>query len=239
MKKVNYEKYADKTVYFGNYGVDSELETAIKSALKKTKNPSLLDIGAGDGQHLFALAEKFKTLKLFAQDISKTRIERIKERLGRRLEKGIVEDICKTKIKSASFDIITSDQVIEHVDSDKKMVGEIKRMLKKGGFFRVSSVYKKWYGWYFYRCNGKWVLDPTHVREYASVEEYTKIFTEERLNIQSVRIDPINFSVVDFVLRRAKIKTASKRVEKLRKAITSLKIPKPGYYIITITGTKP
>ncbi len=238
MAEVNYEKYAEDTIYFGEYGVDAELSKAISERMKKEKIVSLLDIGAGDGQHLFALAKQFPKLRLFALDISKTRIDRIKEKLKKRLAGGFVEDICRTKIKSSSFDVVTSDQVIEHVDSDEKMVGEIKRILKKGGFFRVSSVYKKWYGWYFYRCNNKWVLDPTHVREYSSVEEYRKLFMDKGLFVKSVRVDPINFSVVDFVLRRLKIKTASRGVEKFRKAFASLNIPKPGYYIITITGTK-
>ena len=75
---------------------------------------------------------------------------------------------------SKSFDLVVSTQVIEHVPDDQAFVREIKRVLTSGGLCVVSSVIKMHFGWYFYRNKqGERVLDPTHVREYSSAQEFT------------------------------------------------------------------
>ena len=74
-------------------------------------------------------------------------------------------------IKSNSLDFIVSNQVIEYIYNHEKVISEAFRILQKKGIFYISTVFKKWYGWYFYRSNGRWVLDPTHVREYKDTND--------------------------------------------------------------------
>ena len=160
-------------------------------------------------------------------------LERIKKLISN-LKNSYFEDINHSKIPSNKFNFVNSDQVIEHVPSDKKMILEIKRILKKGGYFKVSSVYKKSWAWYFYRCNGKWVLDPTHIREYTSINQFSNLFKIKSIKIEKVYIKKTYFPIADFFLRLLKINRMNKIIYLIRK----LKIRIPGYYHITVIGVK-
>ena len=41
----------------------------------------------------------------------------------------------------------------------------------RAGSLYLTTVFKGWYAWYFYRCEGRWTVDPTHLREYRSDAE--------------------------------------------------------------------
>jgi len=242
MKKLDFEKYAlNSNYYSSNQKKTSPLPEEIKNILSKCQNKfkkvSILDIGCGDGNFLELIANNNNRIKLYASDVSKIRLSRTKQKLGKKLSKTFLDNICTTKINQ-KFEFINSDQVIEHVPSDKEMVQSIKKLLKKGGIFRISSVYKTKYSWYFYRCNGKWVLDPTHIREYENIEEFEKLFTDSGLKITKTRIDPICFSGIDFILRRLGIKEIGDKVKNIRTLVNKIKIKKPGYYSITVIGEK-
>lgn len=231
--KEDFEKYAKRRIYF-NQDIDISIKSLIEELLKKRKKFNMLDIGGGDGCLVYNIKDKYPTVLINVSDISKSRIRRIKEKLGKSIDRYYSDDICNSKIPSSSFDFVNSDQVIEHVPSDEKMVKEIKRILKKRGYFRVSSVYKKKWAWYFYRCNGKWVIDPTHLREYTSVDSFKKLFANERLIIRSLKINPTYFPIADFFLRMFQINDQTKLINKIRK----IKIRIFGYYHIEIIGVK-
>ena len=79
-------------------------------------------------------------------------------------------------------------------------------LLKKEGFLYVSSVIKKSWAIYKYRNKGKFVLDPTHEREYRSKEEFLNLF-KNKFKLLKLKIYPVK-----------------------RKKIITFTIP--GYYII-------
>lgn len=231
--KLDFEKYAKRHIFFDeNIGIS--IKEIIEGMLKEKKGLNVLDIGAGDGNLVLNLKKRYPQVNISVSDISENRINRIKGKLRSELKHYYIDDICNSKIPAGSFDFVNSDQVIEHVPSDKKMVEEIKRILKKGGYFRVSSVYKKKWAWYFYRCNGKWVLDPTHIREYTSIDSFKKLFLNEGLIILDLKINPTYFPIVDLFLRIFQINDQTKLICKLRK----IKIRILGYYHIEITGVK-
>ncbi|MBR9704875.1 class I SAM-dependent methyltransferase [Candidatus Pacearchaeota archaeon] len=231
---IDYEKYAKKHIYYGNENIDDFLEKIINIKIKSNKNSSLLDIGAGSGNIISRLKEIFPTLLISVSDISKIRIERIKILMREKINKYYIDDICNSKIPSDSYDIINSDQVIEHVMLDITMIKEIKRILKDKGLFRVSSVYKKKGAWYFHKNNNERLIDPTHLREYTSIENFKKIFTNQSLKIIDIKTEPIKYPILDPFLTIMKIKSKSKFINKLR----GLKIKIPKYYRITIVGEK-
>ncbi len=152
-----------------------------------TARGTFADLGAGDGA-VVRSAYRQGLLRGFGEvvavDISPVRIARIEDRAFPGL-KGIVADASDVPLPSGSVDFVFSHQVIEHVPDDAAMAREIARLLKPNGKAFVTSVTKRWYGWYFYRCNGKWRLDPTHVREYGSMREYEGIFLQAGLEIES------------------------------------------------------
>lgn len=231
-EKIDFEEYAKNNRFYGISEFPTDLESLIKKLKSHFKEINFLDIGVGDGDFVESLLKKF-SINVSVSDISKIRLERTEKRLGSEIKNYIQDDICNSKIKSDTFEFINSDQVIEHVPSDEKMAYEIKRILKKNGIFRVSSVYKKKWAWYFYRCNNKWVLDPTHLREYTSTEEYKNLFTNQGLKILNLKLEKVYFPLIDFVLRRLKIDNIEK-FQLLRK----IKIRIFGYYRITVIGEK-
>ena len=235
---LNFEDYAKKSIYYSSNekpALHPEVEKIINECKKRFKTVSVFDIGCGDGNFLNSIAENVKDVKLYGSDISKTRLDRTIKKLNGKVDALYLYDASATSINQ-KVEFINSDQVIEHVPSDIQMVENMYKMLKPKGMFKVSSVYKTGFSWYFYRCNGKWVLDPTHVREYESIVEFKKLFTDNGLKINSVKITPIYFSGIDFILRKIGITNPGPRVDYLKRIINKIKIHKPGYYIITVIG---
>ena len=127
-----------------------------------------------------------------------------------------------------SIDIIVSTQVIEHVPDDVAMAKEMYRVLSDYGTVYLSTVFKKPYGWYFYRNNGRWVLDPTHVREYTD-HNLLNILESAGFRIVETQKTLDNRPLMDAIVRRLRFgrNLYSNRVFKL---LMNIKIPIPGYY---------
>lgn len=102
--------------------------------IKDKKNIKLLDVGCGDGFFL----EKIKNLgfDVYGTDISKKRLKRAaKKMVGVKLFNYKAEDM---PFKNNFFDIIICTDVLEHVEDPSKVINEMKRLAKNGGFVIVS-----------------------------------------------------------------------------------------------------
>ena len=110
------------------------------------------------------------------------------------------------------------------------MIKEVKRMLKTNGIAYISTVFKKWYGWYFYKCNGKWVLDPTHLREYSQDNQLLDFFKENNLEILENKKTLTYRPIVDFVSKRIGLKRYLPVDGKFMKLLRKFAIPVFGYY---------
>jgi len=163
-------KYSEKFIQpINNFRVPKEVKKIILNAKVK----SMIDLGCGEGAMIRAIKKEFPKVKLTGIDISPRRINCLKKRLPK--DKFYIKDVCNTNIKE-KFDFIYSSQVIEHVQSDKKMIKEMSRLLKKNGILFCSSVIKKPWAIYKYRNNRKFVLDPTHEKEYKNAKEFLELF---------------------------------------------------------------
>jgi len=195
-KNKNYsESYFQR---IGNPKVPIEIVDVIKNSKR------ILDLGCGDGGIITAISNTFKDKELFGVDISPRRIGGLVKRIPH--GQFVCGDVCKTALKERFFDLIISTQVIEHLENDCDFVKEVERLLKPAGYLYVTSVIKKPWAVYIYRNNGKFVLDPTHVKEYKHKEEFLDLFKE------GFRLVKLNIFPVE------------------RKKIFTVKIP--GYYII-------
>jgi len=190
---------------------------------------SILDLGCGDGALLYALNHRnlFKNKTVCAVDISKTRIGRVKT-----INKDFrcwVDNACSVHgLPSQKMDFVISNQVIEHVEEDRAMVREIKRLIKPNGICYLSTVFKKKYGWYFYRLNGRWVLDPTHVREYTHQDQLLDILQAYDFKILENRRTPIRYPLIELLLR--KVWPNRNALEyKILKFLRRIRIPIIGY----------
>lgn len=171
---------------------------------------------------LSALDKKgyFKGKEVYAVDLSEKRIAAVKK--TNPCFKCFVADACKLKgIKNSSIDFLVSTQVIEHVESEERMTKEMRRVLRGNGIAFVSTVFKKKPAWYFYRCNGKWALDPTHLREYTEEKPLLDLFKKNGFAVIATNKERFWLSLAGFLF-----KSTGKRFEFLR----FLKVPVPRYW---------
>lgn len=209
--------------------------TAIPELLKKYLDNgtyrTLLDCGCGDGSLLFALkaGNYFDMKKICAVDLSKNRIELVKK-IDPKINALVDNAETLKNISTNSIDFYISSYVIEHVD-DKKMIDTAGRVLKKGGIAYISTIYKKWYGWYYQRKNGRWVMDTTHLREYSYDNELIQFIDQKKFIVLENRKKPLYFPLIDFVVRR--LHPNNRRLFNeipILNLIRKIKIPIIGYY---------
>lgn len=203
MNDTPFQSYSKTHVHFYGRDISRLLESALAAVNRAVDRFSMLDIGCGDGRLIFALYEEGllkNAEKIVGVDISEDRIERLKANLP--FVKGIVADALNLKeLPDSSFDLVLCAQLIEHVEDEKALVSEIKRLLKRHGLAYVSSVIKKRWGVYVYFKNGSFRLDPTHVREYSSKREFLDAMAHQGLEMVKVETHPVRFPVLDIVTR--------------------------------------
>lgn len=206
-----------------------EAPSLIVKLLKQNVFDKILDCGCGDGSLLYCIS-KYKLGKkaeVNGIDLSKKRID-IAKKISKKFRIRVDSAETLKTVKTASIDFFISEQVIEHVD-DKKMVNTMYRVIKKGGIAYLSTVFKKWYGWYFYRNEIGWVLDPTHLREYQNDKELQKLF-KGKFRIIDTSKTLQWFPIVDFFAKRF-WRLDRNRSTWTWKAARSIRIPIFGYYI--------
>ena len=229
---MNPEDYAKRTQFYTD-----AVPPLLQDFLSTTQWSSCLDLGCGDGSLLHALDRQgYLTGKsVYAVDFSQSRLDQV-----RQINQDItclLSDACQTQLDDSSIDFLISTQVIEHVQEDADMVREIQRILSPNGIVYLATVFKKWYGWYFYRCNGKWTLDPTHLREYTHDDQLLGILKQYDFEVLTTRKTLDGRPILDSVLRRvgANNKVYGKRWLKLLRKVS---VPIPGYYIWEIVCRK-
>ena len=57
------------------------------------------------------------------------------------------------------------------------------------------------HSWWIYRRDGRWWLDPTHVREYRSEHEFRVALTHPELELTTLTTSRFHFPLVELVLR--------------------------------------
>ena len=207
----------------------------LKKYLDTTSFTSLLDCGCGDGALLYVLKQNnyFKNRKISAVDLSKNRIRLVKK-IDSRIHAVVDNAETLKKIKDNSIDFFMTTHVIEHVN-DKKMLKAINRVTKKNGTIYIATVFKKWWGWYYYRKNGKWTMDVTHLREYTEDKELLDLIDKQIFKILEIQKTQLFFPIIDFFIRRLFMKKfitnreffAKNRLFDILRKIT---LPVPGYY---------
>lgn len=229
---MNLEKYAERSQFY-----TEDIPSLLSNSLDSTQWDTLLDLGCGDGALLSALNNQgyLSGKTVLAVDLSQSRLNLVK-----RFNEDIIcvaRDVCDTQLQGGSVDFLISTQVVEHVANDADMVKEIRRVLAVNGTVYLATVFKKWYGWYFYRCNGKWTLDPTHLREYTRDDQLLDILDQHDFDILATKKTLDGRPIMDSILRRIGAGNQAYK-NRLLKALRSVSIPLPGYYIWEILGRK-
>jgi len=105
---------------------------------------TMLDLGCGEGRHIFGVMEKFPDLKCIGLDPHIKSLDKAFEGLK------FLESISNTKTSflsgsayslpfcDNSFDLVVCSEVLEHLHDYKDAIKEINRVLKPGGQFLAS-----------------------------------------------------------------------------------------------------
>ena len=224
---MKFDKYSKKYIHY----YTGEVPSLIKDIFNRYSIRSMADLGSGDGALLFALLRKGlldNITKVIAVDASEERlniVRKVSDKISR-----INADVSRLKmLDNMSLDLVISNQVIEHIPDEDRFIKEVHRILSKDGLFYLSTVFKKWYGWYFYRCNGRWVLDPTHLREYTDANQLLNIIKRYKFKILEDKKTMYWFPLSDFVFKRIGLGRDVYK-SKIMRGLRIIKIPILGYY---------
>jgi SAM-dependent methyltransferase len=106
------------------------------SFLEKNENAILLDIGCNDGTFTLKCARRIGCNKVWGIEIDEELAEKAKK-IGVHVK---VHDANKPlPFKSNAFDVVISNQVIEHIWNTDGLLREIRRVLKDGGYCVIST----------------------------------------------------------------------------------------------------
>lgn len=102
--------------------------------LKKNKNIKILDAGCGEGQLLLEIFNRgYKNI--YGVDITKIALKQAEKRVKAKLSLQNLEDL---NFPNEYFDVVICTEVIEHVENYKKVIKELKRILKKNGLLIIT-----------------------------------------------------------------------------------------------------
>ena len=224
----------------------------LRETAERSTPRALADLGAGDGGTLWPLDHAGLVGEtIYAVDISAEHVA-LCERLSPKV-KGIVSDVAHVdELAAGSLDAVVSSQVIEHLPDDRVLAPEIARLLRPGGWFYVSSVIRGPHGFWLYKgkppAPERWQLDPTHMREYESEQQFRAALEHPELELDVVRSSQLKFGLTDFLFRAAALAHLIRRdrlpelylrlppwVARARRAVG---VPIPGYRWVEATGRK-
>jgi ubiquinone/menaquinone biosynthesis C-methylase UbiE len=167
----NYYQNGIKTNIFQRYWHNRRFQE-VKKIIEKDKPLNLLDIGCHSGKFTYEISKKLVHTKITGIDISNDAIK-----YAIKTYKNIsfvVSDAQDISFKNSSFDYVTCLEVMEHVMSPKKVITEIKRVLKKSGMVIIlvpseNILFKLiWYFWI--RLGPGKVWNHTHISEFSGTK---------------------------------------------------------------------
>lgn len=107
----------------------------ILRCVESNENGEFLDLGCYDGQWTMKVAGKIQTKKIFGLEIIEEKAQ-IAEKSGVKVTLGNLNE--KLPFDN-TFDVIHSNQVIEHLKDTDLFISEIHRLLKPGGYTIIST----------------------------------------------------------------------------------------------------
>lgn len=144
----------------------------------------VLEMGCGNGYYLSLLNRLDVKLELTGIDKDILALKDAAKFIGENKVKLILGDAAKLPFKTATFDRIVMSEVIEHVDDEKAVLQEAKRVLKKGGILTLTTCN---IGYPFFWDPINWVLQHffgTHIKSgfWAGIwNQHDRLYKKEQV----------------------------------------------------------
>ena len=121
-----------------NENRNEQINLFLLSRYVKKKSFTLLDAGCGIGSNLNSILKKYPKAKIIGIDNYQPDLE-IAQKCFLNKAEFILGDCINTKLNSNCFDVVLSNQVIEHITRYEEYLNEIKRVLKPKGLLILST----------------------------------------------------------------------------------------------------
>jgi len=160
----------------------------------KISSPKVMDVGCGEGYITQKIKELIPKAHIFGIDNSDIAIKTANKKFA-----GInfaVGDVMNLPHAHGWFDIVVCNNLIEHVNDPVKMLLEINKKLKKGGFLIIStpSPYRieNLFSWLI---RGKiCLMSDNHFKEY-SIREMINILKKTGYIIEDFKSKPLKYAI--------------------------------------------
>ncbi len=164
-----------------------------KPYLRGTKiipKQKLLDIGCGSGQFLYEM-------KQFGMEVYGNEPGEFDQKTAKKEGLNIVKkELIKAKFPSQSFDVITINHVLEHVNNPSQTIREIYKILKKGGVLIIGVPNHRSLAYFLFKKNWLALDIPRHLYDFSD-RTLLKKLKKEKFKIDKIRYNsrPNQFSV--------------------------------------------
>ena len=109
---------------------------SIAKELPQKSGLKILDAGCGEGHLLETCFKKYSGNQYYGIDITEIALEKARKRCS--LSQFKRANLSSIGFESEFFDVVMCTEVIEHVIDYQVVLNELKRALKKGGFFLIT-----------------------------------------------------------------------------------------------------
>jgi 2-polyprenyl-3-methyl-5-hydroxy-6-metoxy-1,4-benzoquinol methylase len=114
-----------------------ENQRVFLSLLDNNPKAVILDIGCNDGEFTVKIANRIGANNVYGIEIDRAKVDLSSKK---EIKVAICDLNGKLPFDNDSFDIITANQVIEHLYSPSNAFKEVYRLLKKGGYAVFSTL---------------------------------------------------------------------------------------------------
>lgn len=216
---------------------DADTVPPLLNRVMSGRTGSALDMGCGDGTLMTLLQDAFgESWDLTGFELSPMRAATARGR-GHRVE---LDENARVPFEPASFDLVMSTHVIEHVPDDRAYAAELCRLVKPGGLVYIETPVKLPGAWYFRRNpQAGWVLDPTHVREYRSAQAVNETLVSAGLEIVDEDLTPIVFPLAAAELLARRLLRLPLRKQEQLTGLRAVGVPIPRYRQQAVLAHRP